>query len=160
MAPPKLNATLRYFPPETRKYYFVTAIVSIAAPTRGELNAGTDLSEEIAEVAGFTLKTDTVATPDLGNRFTGNVPGRITADDSSMTFYASENSNDVRTVLPRGTTGFIVCLPEGDVAGQLMDVFPITVSAAYLDTATDDPGRVIVEMVITSTPAQNVTIPA
>lgn len=160
MAPTPLNVTNRYIPPGTRKYYYVPTISTPSAPTRSEMNAGTDLSAEIKEVSGFTIKTDTAETPDLASRFTGKIPGRISADDSSITCYASSNSNDVRSVLPRDTAGYIIILPEGDVAGQKMDVFPIKVSAAYVDTATEDPGSVVIECVIIKLPNQNVTIPA
>ena len=75
--------------------------------TRAEINAGTDLTAEIAEMSGFTVTSDSVDTPDLSNRFTAKIPGRITADDSSISFYASSTSADVRTVLPRDTAGYV-----------------------------------------------------
>ena len=159
MAPPKLSVTTRYFPPGVRKYYWVTTIGTYTAPTRGELNAGLDISDEVADVAGFTVASDQIEVPDLSGRFTAKIPGRITADDSSITFYASQTSADVRAVLPRDTAGFMVVLPEGDVVGQKMDVFPAKVSAAAVDPSIADPGRVVVSFSITKVPAQNVTIP-
>ena len=161
MAPPKLNPTalLRYIAPGTRKYYWVTTIATQASPSRGELNAGLDLSDEVADVSGFTVTSDQVEVPDLATRFTGKIPGRIHADDSSMTFYAASTSNDVRTVLPRDTAGFMVILPEGDVTGQKMDVFPAKVTSSYVDQSVADPGRVVVNFSITKIPSQNVTIP-
>ena len=160
MAPTKLNVTTRYIPPGSRKYYYVPTIATQSSPTRSEMNAGTDLSDQIADVSGFTVTSDQVETPDLASRFTGKIPGRITADDSSLTFYASSNSNDVRLVLPRDTSGFIIVLPEGDIPTQRMDVFPVKVSATAVDGSVEDPGRVIVNFSITSIPSQNVVIPA
>jgi hypothetical protein len=159
MAPPKLTATTRYVPEGTRKFYYVPTIATYTAPTRAEINAGTDLSDEVAEVSGFTVSSASVDVPDLSSRFTGKIPGRISADDSSLTIYASSTSNDVRTVLPRDTAGFIICLWEGDVVGQKMDVFPIKVAACVPQTGTDDPGRIEVQFTITKVPAQNVVIP-
>lgn len=160
MAPPKLTATSRYFPPGTRKYYWLTAVAAQASPTRAEMNAGTDLSDEVADVAGFTVTSDQIEVPDLSGRFAAKIPGRITADDSSITFYASVTSADVRAVLPRDTTGFMLILPEGDVPTQKMDVFPAKVAAASIDPSIADPGRVVVSFSITKAPSQNVTIPA
>jgi hypothetical protein len=159
MAPSPLSATTRYIPPGTRKIYFVSSIATYTSPTRSELNAGTDLSAEIAEMSGFTVTSDSVDTPDLSSRFTSKIPGRITADDSSITFYASSNSSDVRTVLPRDTAGYIVILPEGDVASQKMDIFPVKVASAAVDTAMEDPGKINIQFTVTRVPAQNVAIP-
>src|SRR5512144_1995383 len=115
MPPSPLSATTRYIPPGVRKIYFVTTISNYLSPTRGELNAGIDLSNEVAEVSGFTVTSDTTDTPDLSGRFVPVIAGRIKADSSSLSFYASSNSSDVRTVLPRDTVGYIVMLWEGDV---------------------------------------------
>jgi hypothetical protein len=159
MPPSPLTATVRYIPPGTRKVYYVATISNYLSPTRGELNAGTDLSAEIAEMSGFTVTSDSVDTPDLSTRFTAKIPGRITADDSSISFYASSTSSDVRTVLPRDTSGYIVILPEGDVTGQKMDVFPVKVASTAVDTAMEDPAKVNVQFTVTRVPALNVTIP-
>jgi hypothetical protein len=159
MAPPKLNPTTRYTPPGTRKFYWVTTIATYSAPTRAELNAGLDLSDEVADVTGFTVTSATAEVPDLSSRFTAKIPARITADDSSMQFYMSSNSNDVRSVLPRDTVGFMVCLWEGDIASQKMDVYPAKVAAAVPQTSIEDPAKIEIQFTITKIPAQNVTIP-
>jgi hypothetical protein len=159
MPPSPLSATTRYIPPGTRKIYWVTTIATYTAPSRAELNAGIDLSNEIASMTGFTVTSAAIETPDLSGRFAPSIPGRITADKSSISFYASSNSSDVRTVLPRDTAGFVVILPEGDITGQRCDVFPAKVSSAVVDTTMEDPGKINIEMTITRVPAQNVVIP-
>lgn len=159
MPPTPLTATLRYIPPGTRKIYWVTTIATYTAPSRGELNAGIDLTNEIASMSGFAVTSASTETPDLSTRFTAKIPGRITADDSSISFYASSTSADVRTVLPRDTVGFVVILPEGDVTSQKMDVYPAKVSSAAVDTAEEDPAQVNIQFTITKIPALNVAIP-
>jgi hypothetical protein len=160
MAPPKLNVTSRYVSEGTRKIYFVTTIATQASPTRAEINAGTDLTDEIAEMSGFAVSSDQAEVPDMASRFTGKIPGRITADDSSIRFYASSTSNDVRTVLPRDTAGFVLTLWEGDVPTQKMDVWPVKVGSAAVQPTIDDPASILVQFTITKIPSQNVTIPA
>jgi hypothetical protein len=155
-----IAASTRYIPPGTRAYYWVPTIANKAAPSRAELDAGTDLTGEVAEVSGFQTTSESTDTPDLGSRFTSKIPGRITADDSSITLYADEGSQDVRQLLPRDTAGFIVQFPEGDVTGRTMDVFPVKVSSAPKDTSIEDPGKVMVQFTVTSEPAENVTVPA
>lgn len=159
MAPTPLSSTTRYIPAGTRKIYWVATIATYTAPTRGELNAGIDLTNEVAEVSGFTVTSDTTDTPDLSGRFVPVIAGRIKADSSSLSFYASSNSSDVRTVLPRDTTGYIVFLWEGDVTGQKMDIFPVKVTVSALDGNMEDPEKVNVSFAITKVPANNVAIP-
>lgn len=159
MAATPLTPSLRYIPPGTRHYYWVPTIAAKASPTRPELNAGTDLTGEIQAVAGFSVESVQVDTPDLLNLFISKIPGRTQSADSSITLYSSSNSVDARSLMPRGTAGFIVCFPEGDIAGQKMDVFPVKVSAAPMDTATEDPAKRMFTFSITSAPVENVTIP-
>ncbi len=98
--------------------------------------------------------------PDLASRFNGKLPGRINADDSSIRFWASSNSTDVRSVLPRDTAGFVVCLWEGDTAGQKCDVFPVKVASTSMQTGIDDPASIEVSFTVTKVPSLNCTIPA
>lgn len=159
MPPTPLNVTTRYVSEGTRKIYWAATVANYLSPTRGELNAGIDLTNEIAEMTGFTVSSDTQDVPDMSGRFTAKIPGRITADDSAIRFYASQNSNDVRTVLPRDTAGYVITLWEGDVTGQKMDVWPVKVTAASIQTGIDDPASILVGFTITRVPAQNVAIP-
>jgi hypothetical protein len=159
-----IGTTQRYIPDGTRQYYWVSSIASKSAPTRAELNAGHDLTGEIAEVSGFTVSTDMVDAPDLGTRFTSQISGRIKAADSSITLYLSDDSNDARSLLTRDLKGFVVQFPEGDddgVSGTLTcDVFPATIASASKTTKMGDPGQLEVSFTITSEPATDVLVPA
>lgn len=159
MAPTPLTPTTRYFPPGTRKVYWITTAASYLAPTRGELNAGTDLSAEVAAMAGWAINSATADTPDMGSRFTSQIPARLDANGSQITFYLSQNSSDVRTLLPRDVNGYVVVLWEGDVTGQKMDVFPVRVMTDANETNTETPGQTTVMFSVTKLPAINVTIP-
>ena len=160
MPAPNITASTRFFRPGTTSVVFATAIANKAAPTRGEINAGTDLRNEIAEINGFQMTSESQPAPDLGNRFTSSVPGRITAEDSSITFYESVTGVDVRALLPRDTTGFLLLMPGGDVSGRKMNVAPITVASLATDYSLEEVARLIVSFTITSSMAENVTIPA
>lgn len=159
-APSPLTATLRYTPPGNRKYYFITSAASYTSPTRAEMAAGTDLSAEVATVTGWELAGATIDAPDLATGFVAQVSARTTAAASEIDFWASSTSADVRTVLTRGTTGFIIILPEGDIAGQKMEVWPVKVTSMFLDSDMENPAKVHVQFSVTKIPAQNVTIPA
>lgn len=156
-----ITATLRYTPPGRRKYFWLNAVSAYpSAPTRGELNGGSDLSGEIAEVSGFELSGDSADAPDLAGGFVAQVAARTTAGDCELVFYASSSAADIRTVLTKGTAGYLVFLPEGDVAGQKCEVWPATVKSMFIDQNMEDPAKIHVQLSITKLPIQNLTIPA
>lgn len=157
-----LPAVTRYLPPGRRKFYWLTAIANPGAPTRAELNAGTDVSPQVSTVTGFNLVTDTVDVTPLGSSFVTLLPTTVDAaigGVNELLFYAASNSQDVRTVFPIGTTGYIVFLYEGDVATQLCEVWPAVVNAMYFEQDKTLAGSIHVQFTITSQPSQNVTIP-
>jgi len=159
MAPPTLTPTVRYFPPGVRKVYWVPTMANYLAPTRAELNAGTDLSSEVASMSGWSVTSAAVDAPDMGSRFTSQVPGRLTSSSNDVVLYNSQNSADARSLLTRDTNGFIVLLWEGDVSGQKMDVFPVRVMAQAVDSTVEDPGKTTFSFAATKLPATNVAIP-
>jgi hypothetical protein len=161
MAAPNISATTRHIYKGITRVLWVADIANVNAPTRAELNAGTDVANEIRENDGFLLESGSVETPDLGRLFTGSIPGSTTAEDSSLTLYADLGGTDARELMPRGTNGFIVWMDGGDVAGRPMDVFPVRVGSVGKNrTVDDDPATLTFNYNITSEPAEDVAIPA
>jgi hypothetical protein len=64
--------------------------------------------------------------------------------------------------MPQDTAGFIVILYGGDVAGQKMDVWPVTVAsvAKQISFQGDAPDTLVFSYSPTAVPASTVTIPA
>lgn len=160
MAATPITQATRYFAPGISKCYFVPTIANPASPTRAELDAGTDLSGEVQGIDGWSVTSDTADTPDLDSRFVGKLPTTTSADDSSLTFYSSQDGQDVRSLLPRNTRGFIVWMDEGDDPSLTMDVYPVLVSAAPKQRSMSDPAMIQVTFVVTREPQENVPIPA
>lgn len=151
----------RFFRPGITKCYWVVSIANISAPTRIELNAGSDLSKDIMDIAGWMVSGQKIDTPDLNSRFVSNIPGLTSADESSISFYQGETGVDVRSLMPRDTNGNIVWLDGGDVAGRKMDVFPTRVlSLGKQRSMGSEAARLVIQYAVTSEPAENVTIPA
>lgn len=124
-----LPTSTRFYAPNVTKVWFVPTIASTALEvTRAELTAGTDLSDEVADLSGWNVTGEDIATPGLSD-FTGSVPGRTSVEASSITFYADEDGVDARTVLTPGLSGYIVIADAGDIAGGVCDVFPVRVKA-------------------------------
>ena len=159
MAAPPIGASSRYIPEGVTHYYFVVAIANYLSPTRAELNAGTDLSPEIASTGNWGIISGTIDTPDLATLFTSQIGGKVTIDGPTIDMYADSTSADVRTLLPRGTTGYIVKFPEGDVAGRKMDIFPVKAVAQAKPTNLTNPSLIQLVFAVTKIPAENLTIP-
>ncbi|MEU8279565.1 hypothetical protein ACFYOK_29385 [Microbispora bryophytorum] len=156
-----IPAETRYFNPETSQLYWVPSIAIKGAPTRLELDAGTDLSDAIADVNGWMVTSEMIDVPDMGSRFVSKIPGRISANDSSVTYYMDKAGIDAREVMPRDAIGFMVWLDGGDTPGRKMDVFPVTVSSHGKSRSVGaEPARITIAYAITSEPAENVTIPS
>jgi hypothetical protein len=161
MAATPITPASRFFRPGITKCYWVPSISNIAAPTRSELNAGSDLSKDIADISGWMVSGQKIDTPDLNSRFVSNIPGLTSADESSITFYAGDDGDDVRDLMPRDEDGYVVWLDGGDVAGRLMDVFPTRVlSVGKTRSMGAEAARLVIQYAVTSEPAENVVIPA
>lgn len=162
MAAPAITASTRYTSRGTTKFYWCPTISNKAAPSRAELNGGTDLSGQVADSSGWSVSSAQIETPDLATRYTSTIPGVISAEDSSLTFYMSKNGVDARALMPRDATGYIVVLDGGDIAANKMDVFPVTVSSLSKQRSVQgsDADTLMISYAITSEPAENVAVPA
>lgn len=154
-------AITRFFAPGTTEIRFVPTIANPAAPTFAELDAGTDLTRDIADISGWMTSSAFLETPDLATRFVSKIPGRINAEDSSITFYADEDrgAGDMREILPRDTDGYIV-IADGGFASLIGDVFQVTVGSNSMQRSVSDPGKLMVSFAIRSEPSEGVTLPA
>jgi hypothetical protein len=161
MAAPAITASTRFTARGSTKVYWVPAIASRAAPTRIELDAGTDLSPQIADASGWSVSSEQIQTPDLATRYTSTIPGSISAEDSSLTLYASKNGVDARALMPRDAVGNIVVLHGGDLAGNKMDVYPVIVSSVskQMQVGGGDADTIVTSFAITAEPSENITVP-
>ena len=163
MPTPLLTASTRYTDQATTRVYWVPSIAATnLTPTRLELNAGTDITNELNDLSGWSVQGEQIDTQSMGERFRSRIPGSTSAEDSSLTFFASKSGSDIRVLNPRGTSGFIFWADGGDVAGQKAEVYPVTVMSVGLirTTTGGDATKVVINYSITREPAQGVTIPA
>ncbi|WP_433233703.1 hypothetical protein [Actinomadura nitritigenes] len=160
MTATNIAAAERFFAPSITRIIFVASVSDITAVTRTEINSGTDLSNEIVEIDGWAVNANLLDAPDLGHRFTGKVSGRTEADNSSITMYQSKTTDDARRLIPRGTTGNVLILWGGDVAGRYMDVYPVECASVGKTLADNKASDMKFTFAITSEPAEDVEIPA
>jgi hypothetical protein len=155
-----MTLATRYFQPGTTVVVVVPSVASLASgATRAEINAGTDVSGDVAAINGFGVTSNQIDTPDLGGRFTKRVPGRLVAEDSSMVFYAGVTGADVRTVLTRDQNTYVAIFDGGDVAGRKYDIFKVTVGSVSKNRELEDAPRITASFTITDY-AENIAVPA
>ena len=121
-------------------FYWAPAIATLSAPTVTEMGAATKLTCEISDFPNLEEKAGTVERPTLCSRFTAKDPGRITVDDTTISFYyddtVSSDSQDIRALLARDAEGFLLrcdsvggTLPVLATAGTVVDVWPVTITS-------------------------------
>lgn len=155
-----LTPTKRFFQPEISDYSFLPAVADREVVTRLEIDAGTLLSPEIADISGFSTSSSLIDTPDLGSRFVPRIGGRTTTEDSTLTFYGSQDGIDARAILPRGTKGFLYLADGGDVPGNLADLFEVEVTSVGKVRSTGDQAfQLTISFGILSVPVEDLVIP-
>ena len=156
-----LPATERFFAPEISKVYVALAIANLLNVTRAEITASTDVTNEIADLSGWTVASGLIAVPDFGSRFTKQIGGRTNVDASTITFYGDLGGDDIRKVLARGDRVVVGFADQGDVATLPADWFPVEVTAVgKLRSVGDNAFRITVSFAPTGVPAEDVPLPA
>lgn len=139
--------------------------VSSAAlvPTRGELTEpnATELTEAIADVEGWSLTNEAIDTPDMASTFSSSIPGGDSAENSSITFYEDQVSEEIEALLPKGSRGYVVFLRKGDRPGsKSMDCFPVQVASRSAQYSTgNEAAKFQATFTITSPPALDAEVP-
>ncbi|MFJ6608234.1 phage tail tube protein [Streptomyces lydicus] len=146
----------------TRIKFLPTVTSTSLLPTRAEITAGTDYTDQITGIDGWSIENQPIETPDMGSTFVSKIGGDDQAADSSLTFYEDSTLDDIETDLAKGTTGYIAIFSKGDIASAKgLDVFPVTVVSNTKAYSTDnEAAKITVQFTITDRPALNQTVPA
>ena len=151
-------AITRYYQVGVTQLLFCASIANTAAPTFSELDNGTSLERDLADWSGWTVSSNMIDTPDLATRFTSKLPGRISAEDSSLTFYEDKLQVDLRTLMPRDASGFIV-IANGGLASAKGDVFKVTIASVGKMRSMDNAALIKFDYAILQQPNEDVTLP-
>lgn len=144
------------------KVRFLPAVAGVS-PTRPEITAGTDLSPKLAAITGFGINNAPIPVVNLAERFTPSIDGPDeTTGASKITFNDDDTTTTIRTALAKGTAGFIVLMPYGDVPTKRCEVWPCkTLGVNDLDYDLGAANaKFDVPFAITSAPVQTGVIPA
>jgi hypothetical protein len=158
---PAIATATRFFQPGLVAFVFLPAIAATTRiPTAPELAAGTTLTNEIDDIAGWTVSTAFIETKDASTPVRPQLAGAVTFEGSSITFNASQTGTDARGVFTRGQTGFILIADAGLGTGKKGDVFPVVVGAiAKLRNLDNANFKIRVDFGITGVPAEDIALP-
>jgi len=142
--------------------YLVPAIANPAAPTRSELNAGHDVTRHIPKngITGFTKSANTVQADNLATGGAVSLDDGYTLDASSIQFLQDlSGDNDVRSILSEGDQTHVVFFDNKDVAGNLMDVWPVLCQTISKSKQAGQ-AAMLTASFQTNEPNENVAVPA
>lgn len=147
------------------KFFWIPTATSSTVVTAAQVNAGVNVTPQIAEVSGFNFANSPITTPNMEEEFTPQIPGEDTAADSSITFYEIRGATDtIHDAQPKGDTGYMVIFFGGiagstPAAGDDADVWPATVgsnSRGY--SAGNEAATYVVNYSITAPPGEDVNL--
>lgn len=151
----------RFFRRGLSEIHFVPAVTTLAAPSRAEVAAGVDLSTDAAEVSGFNFSNQPIITPDLSTTFDTQIPGADTSDTSTITFYDRDDETTIRDALAKGTEGYLVFFPYGDITGARAEVWPAIATGVNDQWTTgNEAAKFVAAFAITSEPEQEAVVPS
>lgn len=160
MTAPPFSAATRFLDAGTSRIYWVQTIANTSAPTRIELNAGLDITGEVAEIEGFALDSELNNTTAFNAEVATSKPGSMrTTGAPRAVMYADQGGWDVRRIWSRGDAGHIVLLHGGDVTGNLMDVWPVTIAVVSKPFSMTTAAFVVVQFAIHAQPVTDVGVP-
>lgn len=135
------------------RFFWLPAFAG-AIPAVADFATAIELSDDIAEVSGFSFANSPISTPDMGTTFTKQIEGEDTAADSSLTFYENKDADQtVREGLVKGDSGVMVIFPTGTAGAapaalDEMDIWPAKVSS---NTRTYSAGNEAAQFVVNFT---------
>lgn len=161
----------RFIPSDYAVVVIAPTVADLSAPTRSEINAGTvlaspDMGDEILgleAIAGLERQEQTVTGADVNSRVDKKYPGRQQLPDATLTFFdADDGSGAIRTALAEGTTGVLIIMKYGDVAGRRCECWPGRVSTVNDSqiTSANELAKFVATWVVNAEPNTDAVIPA
>lgn len=161
---PVITKSKRFVPRGVNKIIFIPTVAGntdgVPTPTKAEIDGGTDLTSEVFSMDGFSTSTSFVESSDVGSLFKGKLPAGAEAADSSITFNASDDGADVRTVLNELQRGYLLIGLAGTAAGKKAEVYEVVVGSIDTMKTPDETSKVVVGFGLPSKPNKNFVIPA
>lgn len=151
-----LPQTTRYFHAGLTRVWWLAGD-SVAAPTAADLDAGWEVTGEVADVLGWSVQASLADRPEAERRFVPQSPGSVSVPQSVLTFYADRAAVDARLLLPLLAVGRVVFADAGELAA--VDSFPVQVSAVgKARSVAEEPARFDVTFAVLDAPLLDVVV--
>lgn len=96
---------------KTKFYWFPGTTVTNSAAALNATKVAVDI--DLADIAGFSFTNSPISKPSMDKVFTTQVPGEDTAEASSLTWYEDDVTNNLQTVLAKGSVGVMYIFYAG-----------------------------------------------
>lgn len=148
----------KYFRAGVSKFYFLPSVAG-SSPTAPEIAAGVNITQDLSDVNNVSVQANLVDTPDYLTAFVSKVAGNDTVGDPEFVYWDRDNSTTIRTALAKGTAGYLVLMPYGDVSGKRCEVYPVSSAGVNDQYNRDTPAQFTVTFAVTAQPTQTATLP-
>ncbi len=157
----------RYVFEGTGEVHLVPTISSSGAPTATELNAGTELTEEMIGDLVLPFEGTPTDTADMSSTFNKQVAGDDGGTPGTFTIHKHQllAADTVFTALVKGTSGYL-CVAQRGLAGATwaigdeVDVWPIEVSGRVVLYGRGTNARAAITVAITDEPTEGFVVVA
>lgn len=152
-----------FVPSSTEQWKWVPTVSNTASPTTVEYGAGTDITNDIAEVTGFEAAAQFVETPTMQGGVIAKISGRQTLGDCNITFdeHSTYADNTPMTTMTEGTSGYIVIsrYTKTPAAAAKVEVWPVTVAGVNRKhTAGNEPAQYVIGFAVNAAPVKNAAL--
>lgn len=133
-------ADVEFTRPAVSRYWFIPGTTH--PTTAAAVNAGTELTDDILDVVGFSFTATFAELKKYGTNFKGKVASWKEAADSALKFAEKRVTNTLRSTLAEGTSGIIAEAPYGTAgasaaAGDKIDSWLVTVASTPREHNSD-----------------------
>lgn len=143
---------------------WVASIADVQAPTDVEIATGISLQPnyDLTDIIGWEVDTE-ILKDGIWGPFQEQRMGEQSVSDARMVFAADRAGNDIRVLLQRGETGYIVILPSGDYLDHPtapVNVYPVRVAQLTQQQRLRTGGGSLIQVTfaITARVGENVTV--
>lgn len=158
-------AAIRFMRKGTTKIWWVATVASPAAATVANFTAGTNITKQVNEVNGFSFTNNPISVPDMDSRFSSQVTGEDTAENSNFVMYELKGTpaDTIRPLLAKDATGYVAFFYAGlagasPAAGDKYELFPAVISSNVRRyTAGNEAATYVVSITITDVPVEGTT---
>lgn len=155
-------ANVRFMRKGITKFYFVPVITAQAAATAAQINAGVNISPQVAEVSGFSFTNNPIAAPDMDSAFVSQISGEDTVEASSTTMYDLQDNTTIKAGLAKGTGGYMVIFYSGllgatPAIGDKYEAWPVEIASnSRMYSAGNEAAQYMVGWTLTDPPVEGV----